>query len=795
MESSEPPDWEKNKVSQVTPKSTSFRQAKTNAALSDLRKFKNLVAWLNPKGLSNACSGPLTARHVFDLNETSVLPVLQQLHSLITQSGRIASSNKDGESSWSKRNGERGERGENGEGGESRSGPSTGKKEQQVGQVELELTESGVPAKAWVFWKNDGSRYFSEAVWATVDTLDDAVERYITGCSSLVRNVSRKTLNNSFRYLLLVTRLLCTLQFASEAQLQLVETAVQETQRLTTTEMVNSSFMPVTDPLELFRLRNLIAERLCRMQKEEIDPFLAVFFSGLNGGGAAAVQSFCFHKLQPFIEMGMRIWGVPTRIQVTQNLLLPSAHSKNRAFVSKLVATASGFRVVIWNDKIATGKEHTSLVVPSTLSQYLLFLIQHGRANPESPYVFQSKKGGFWKHASRDVRQFVHSLGVDTDNVFRHSMFVHGTRNMGIATFAVMCKFDLHKLNNLAHLMRHQMATLQHVYSPWLSMRIGESANSEFHQTFGTPPLESEMQARQEAEEQVRRSCVRLPLCTEPHLRHRLNQDMLKYYLQLHGADPAQKANAGRFFAFGVKEVACQTESSSFSGLQPNPPAPIDGCFSAKTEKMAVETPSLDKTAVDDDLRSGAVKRPVDWTAADGGQHLEGSPKRARLLSVGKEQGADASTVSVKVPVVPHCRTCGLQMVLFGPHGTKREAKWYGRMYLHCNSGRCSTMARPSRSGSLFFELGHVPVGAVTQSQRPRNLPEIEAYVRSQLPASRQSETVFQDSLFKYQTAQNKTKPPPKNQPKETEKVRETEKLRETGTKTETKTETDSVRD
>lgn len=673
----------------------SFRQIKVQRTMTDLKKFDNLWTFWNADQPDT--SFEVDTKAVFDRNEEVTLPLVQRLHTALNEKGKSDTEDI------------------------SEDVPSSG--------CAAPLSSSGVPNKAWIFWKGDGKVFFPEGVWESVESLNDAVDRYIVGCSSIVRNVTKKTLSNSLRYLLLFTRLLCTLRYkepaVSEPQLLLIENAVQEVQRLTTTEMVNSSFMPVTDPVELFKLRNRIAEALVRWQREKIDPKLAAFYSGVAGHlSTSELQKFCFHELQPFIEIALRIWSVPTRIQVTQNLLLPSSSRLDRGpFVARLVVTSSGFRIVICNDKVAAGKEHVSLTVPPTLAQYLLFLIKHGRARPESDHVFQAENGGFWSRASRDLRRFVtDKLGLAMEHLFRNSMVIHGFRNIAIATCAVMYNFDLHRLRNLAHLMRHQMETLQHVYSPWLSMRIGESADTDFQDTFGTGPLPAEMEERKEAEQTVRNSCVKLPICTISHVRFQLGREMRQYYLEHHGAvKPDDQSRDGRFFAFGVQDAAVQTDFCPLFTSSQGPQSPdIGEGVPDKTLVAAPRAPtssSPEKKEAEEDVVRPVIVQPM-------------------------------KSIGLNVPRIPSCAVCGSPLALFGPHGTKRERHWYGRMYLHCNAGSCSTLPRPSKAGSVWYEIGHIPVGAVTLSQKPRNLNDIEEYVQSHLPLGRRPTKIFEDSLF-----------------------------------------------
>mmetsp|Transcript_4162 Transcript_4162/g.6490 ORF Transcript_4162/g.6490 Transcript_4162/m.6490 type:complete len:906 (+) Transcript_4162:167-2884(+) len=774
--------------------SAGFRKFKAVKKQKDLRKFHNLLkireellfsrplVGLELKAVDGDDTKYLWFRsQVFQPNATTVLPVLVDLYKALVQPKTGASKPPDKPMAF----------------GVQRPGVDA---VAGAGPEPEEETSDSVPKKAWTFWKNDGARFFPAHVWENGELLNDAVERYLIECSRAVRNLSQKTLSNNLRYLLLFTRLLVCLQTADETQLALVEVAVQESQRLTTTETVNASLMPVTDPVALFKLRNQIASRLCQQQKQVIDPFLAAFFSGISGNvSRESLRRFCFSQLQPFVDLSLRIWSVACRIQVSQNLQVPdgalaflketrrktwkcptrkrtfatmeaggfgegeakakddagfeedqeelckeptSKRSATRGFVSKLVPVPEGFRLVIMHDKVGGKKEHTSISVPFSLAQYLCFLIRYGRANPESSFVFQAERGGFWKNASRDLRTYVEDeLGIDTQNTLRGDMFIHGLRKMSLACCSVMWDYDTQALRDLSVLMRHDFGTMLGFYCPWVTDEIAKKANARVLATFGSSDLPEDVVARQKVSREVKAQFVRLQICSDSFVRHKLMEDLGQFCSGCHAG--GQVSAASKWEAFGTRDVGSQTEA-----------------FVAETRNGANDQDrSLDFASepVEDDNQVAAT--PVFSSDTDSAKkelgNLDGEQETSLLKPKKPPMSGTTSTASLRTGPSPKCGACGETLVLFGPHGTRRDSN-FGKMYLHCNSSSCCLQKRPSRD-SRWYPYGHVPAGAVTFSQRPRNLVDIYKFVRAQpscpeAPAGTTADdcsSLFPDSLFR----------------------------------------------
>ena len=85
--------------------------------------------------------------------------------------------------------------------------------------------------------------------------------------------------------------------------------------------------------------------------------------------------------------------------------------------------------------------------------------------------VFLNGSGGRWTTLARDVKDFLRvHCSINPDDEDPTGFFLHHARNVGIARFAITCRFDSEALRCYATLMRHSLSTMEYVYSPWIKM-------------------------------------------------------------------------------------------------------------------------------------------------------------------------------------------------------------------------------------------------------------------------------------------------------------------------------------
>jgi hypothetical protein len=117
-------------------------------------------------------------------------------------------------------------------------------------------------------------------------------------------------------------------------------------------------------------------------------------------------------------------------------------------------------------------------------------------------------------------------------------------------------------------------------------------------------------------------------------------------------------------------------------------------------------------------------------TGADIAEDLEG---------VGSEDDTGFREINV-ADTVPPCRICGqASLVVFGPFGSRRRRRYFGRYYLGCptchKSKSSSEDNRLHLPSCLWYPLGYIPLQK-SRSSRPRNMEEIDTYIQQHLPTS-----------------------------------------------------------
>jgi hypothetical protein len=338
-------------------------------------------------------------------------------------------------------------------------------------------------------------------------------------------------------------------------------------------------------------------------------------------------------QLRCFIELGLRFTNVPLRIQCTRGLQSWDA-SAVHTHVSKLVLHPGFFARSILHDKTGRTTQTISIPMCRTLSGYLLFYILHCRADPSAPHVFQAKKGGEWVTASADLKEYLQGLGIDCSAICSNGRFVHGSRHLSLAMFSILSNFEVGAIRNYAILMRHSLATIEHVYSPWLRFQ----------------------QAKVAVDKMFKIRCLDNPMHARPDI-------------------PQFKVAALRTPPLDVRTH-------------------LDALFRTQFTVSYPPMPSLSTATT--------------GTQTDDTLLVPTKPRDTRLLPR-------------KDTTAYNCDKCAQQTVLKGPFANKKKKQYYGCYYRECTT--CKTCR--------FYELGYTPTAERSSSTKPRNMVDIEAYIRS----------------------------------------------------------------
>ncbi len=99
--------------------------------------------------------------------------------------------------------------------------------------------------------------------------------------------------------------------------------------------------------------------------------------------------------------------------------------------------------------------------------------------------MFQTSRGSRWSRASRDVVEYVERIiGIDIHTLEPSGRLVHGSRRIGLATYALACGFDTERIRDYAYLMRHDAAVSEKYYSIWIERRRSEMASADIFLAF-----------------------------------------------------------------------------------------------------------------------------------------------------------------------------------------------------------------------------------------------------------------------------------------------------------------------
>ena len=264
---------------------------------------------------------------------------------------------------------------------------------------------------------------------------------------------------------------------ARDVHVDVVEAIVSEVQRVAGKSVNDGYVLSILDPVGLDTAGRRVVNAL-NVYKAQADAFI---LSHLHQPVKASQLIQFGLQLRCFLDLAIRFTNVPMRVQCTKCLHAP--HSANDQFVSKLVRHGHSYYRVIHLDKTTASHVPVKIPVGTNINAYLWFYLQYCRKCPSSDFVFQSEKGRVWHTVSRDLKQFCSDIGLS--DLARDRRFIHRSRNIGIAMYALACGMDYEKIRRFVVLLRTGMDTVDKFYAPWLKMHASQRASEEMFQLHG----------------------------------------------------------------------------------------------------------------------------------------------------------------------------------------------------------------------------------------------------------------------------------------------------------------------
>ena len=289
-----------------------------------------------------------------------------------------------------------------------------------------------------------------------------------------------QTINNHVRYLhfLLLFHQECMDSPHVEANItDYLADLVQDTQSNTTRLHTTLNVLKLEDPFALAHIRDTVVNALRKEQIEEINPYI---LSTLLVCDTPHTHVAFGMRLRNWLELVIRFTNIPCRIQCTREMELST--STSLIYVSKLVVRDGQYCRLINNDK--SSKTHQPLLLPlgRCLSIYLYIYLTYCRPpTAQHSFVFCSSRGTQWARPSRDLKHYMEDvLGISVHDVDPTGRFIHGSRAIMMAVFAVRVDFDQQKMHGFARLLRHSSTTNERHYSMWQQKALSNQSIDVF---------------------------------------------------------------------------------------------------------------------------------------------------------------------------------------------------------------------------------------------------------------------------------------------------------------------------
>lgn len=253
---------------------------------------------------------------------------------------------------------------------------------------------------------------------------------------------------------------------------------VRQAHSFATIHNTKQSCLAMLDPFKMVALRNQVVRALVGYQQNTLNPFILAHLR--QYGLATVLDHRVGLEVMCWLDLVLRFCDVPCRMQVTQDMILEA----ETEYVSKLGRGYNGeYYRIIDADKVGKWTQPVKIRTGTQVSAYLWFYlkcIRPHRAGGKNR-VFPNRAGGRWNTATADVKEFLAGrLAIHPDKIDPSGRFIHGSRHIGLATFAARVNFDQQKLRNFAILMRHSLNTSEKVYNIWTHWWHTENAVVDF---------------------------------------------------------------------------------------------------------------------------------------------------------------------------------------------------------------------------------------------------------------------------------------------------------------------------
>ena len=335
------------------------------------------------------------------------------------------------------------------------------------------------------------TQYFAplSLTWEHTGVFSDQIDQWMD--EQYASTLQPITTVNHLRHLRWHALYMYSISRTSTDTLDYLEDVIHSTQRHASKGTSDTHCIAMLDPYQLASLRDRIVAALQHQQRDCLDPFIERVCRNPEAIPQEDCIAFGITHLRCWIDLALRFVSVPLRMQCTIHLLEPGVESTE--YVCKLTYRGDSYIRIVYRDKTGDTHPPSSVPVGRTISTYLTFYRRYCRVRPMAPYTFQTVQGSVWKRASQDVKEYTRTfLGIDPDKIEPTGRFVHGSRHIGLATYALAVNFDSERLRELAHLMRHSVAISEKYYSVWLDRNRNERASQNFSTTMGISEKEVE---------------------------------------------------------------------------------------------------------------------------------------------------------------------------------------------------------------------------------------------------------------------------------------------------------------
>ena len=296
---------------------------------------------------------------------------------------------------------------------------------------------------------------------------------------------SPQTVNNHLRYLkiiLLFHKDHIDHTCVDDVVIDYITDLVTETQSTTTRANTTLNMLKLEDPFALAKLRDELVNALLREQVEVIHPYILTNILSTEISTEKHLEFGA--RLRNWIELAIRYTNIPCRIQCTRELLMEDDLCQN--YVCKLVLRENQFCRLVNQDKTAGSHQPLLLPLGRMLSSYLYFYITYCRPDTDHSFVFCTRRGAKWSRPSRDLKIYIEStLGIPVHSLDPTGRFIHASRAIMMAVFAIGVDFDQQKMHGFARLLRHSSTTNEMYYSMWQHRALSNQAIDVFANLMG----------------------------------------------------------------------------------------------------------------------------------------------------------------------------------------------------------------------------------------------------------------------------------------------------------------------